>query len=185
MIFAAALAAEAAPFVRAVELDVGQHSIAMPFSHLGRVSPFDPAVSVAAEHPWVRAGAFTLAQQARVGFAAHSFLGHTALVGTDLLARVTLPAGPMAELGLGVAATDEWGARPVLDRDGESYVPEADRGSLGAAVGAQLGLGFAVGRVTPLVQYRWYAQTPFLPALPVGPHSTLSLGVRWSFGGES
>jgi hypothetical protein len=184
VIFAAAVAAQAAPFVRAVELDVGQHSIATPFAQLARVSPFDPAVSLAAEHPWVRAGAFTLAQQARVGFAAHSFTGHTALVGTDLLARVTLPAGPMAELGLGVAAVDTWRSQ-VLVRDGESYVPATDKGALGAALGAQLALGFELGRVTPLVQYRWYAQTPFLPALPVGPHSNLSLGVRWSFGGES
>ncbi len=180
------------PFLDAVVLDVGDHAVALPFGHLPVQGPLGPALDAGVEHRWVEGGAFALAQDARLGAFDHVLFGTSATLGTDLLARVTLPAGPTAEAGLGVGGSYAWRAREVLawDEEAGTYAPAADPGRPGLTAGFVLGLGYDLGEVTaaPLavqLRYQWFVQGPFLPALPLGPQGILSVGLRWTVGGAA
>ena len=179
-------------FVDAAVLDVGDHAVALPFGHLPVQGPLGPAVDAGIEHRWVDGGAFVLAQDARIGAFDHVLFGTSATLGTDLLARVTLPQGPTAEAGLGVGGSYGWRAREVLawDETAATYTPAADLGRPGFTTGFVLGAGYDLGEVTTApvalqLRYQWFVQTPFLPALPLGPQGILSVGLRWTFGGVS
>lgn len=181
-----------AALVDAVAVEVGNHSVAMPFGQLGRVSPIYPSVALSAEHRWVDRGVFDLAQDLRLGVRRHGVFGTSAVLGIDLIARFTASAGPTAEVGVGVGAADHWRAREVLawDEEAGTWTPAPDRGRLGASFGFGLGVGVDLSRftdapVTALVAYRWSLDTGFLPALPLGPHGTLGFALRWSFGGAA
>jgi hypothetical protein len=63
-----------------------------------------------------------------------------------------------------------------------------DPGRLGVTLGFSLGLGLDLAEIdgpplTPYIAYRWFVQTPFLPALAVGPQGCTNIGIRWAFGG--
>jgi hypothetical protein len=179
----------AEPFVDAVQLGIGNHSVAMPFGQLGRFSPFYPAFELGAEHRWVSRGVFDLAHAASVGSWHHRYMGTSATLGTDLAARFTAPQGPLAQASLGAGLTYSWRSRPVVawDEAQETYVPSGDPGRAGFMAALGLAVGYDFGRVTdaPLavsIDYVWLAQTPYLPGIDVGPQGILSLTVRWSFG---
>jgi hypothetical protein len=185
-------AANAEPFVDAVQVGFGNHSVAMPFGQLGRFVPFYPAVEVGAEHLWVDQGVFDLAHAASVGVWHHDFMGTSATVGTDLAARFTASKGPLAQASLGLGYSHAWRARPVLkwDDDEGTYLPAPDRGRPGFFGGLGLAAGFDFGRVTdvPLavcLDYAWFVQTPYMPGIDVGPQGILSLTFRWTFGGAA
>lgn len=190
-LFALALSAAGGPLVDAIEADVGNHSVAMPFGHLARTGPLHPAGGLAAEHVWAGGEVLTLAQQVRIGGVRQGFLGTSATLGTAVLARVTAPVGPVAELGLGLGALSTWPVRERLTWDEQqgSYRPGSHPAQLGLSFGFDLGLGFDLSRVsalplTPMLRYRWFAQSPFLPGLPLGPQGIVSLGLRWTLGGK-
>jgi hypothetical protein len=184
--------ATAEPFVDAVHAGFGNHSVAMPFGHLGRFAPFYPAAEIGAEHVWIHRGVFDLAQSAGVGGWHHEVMGTAATLGTDLAARVTTGPGVLAEGSLGLGLSHTWRARPIVawDEDRATYVPASDPG-LTAMMGTfGVAVGYDFGRVTdvPLavaLDYEWIAQTPYMPGIAVGPQGILSLTFRWSLGGAA
>ena len=92
-----------------------------------------------------------------------------------------------AGLALGVSDTFRG---PVLRWNGQEYESVTDSGQLGITGGFEFGVGYDLARVADLpvtvhLDYFWYAAIPWLPAVPLGPQSTLSVGVRVALGGGS
>ena len=177
--------------VDAVGLDLANHSIAMPFDHLGRLTPIHPALFVRAEHRWLGGEWLGLHQDVHAG-GFHDFFGTSAMLGTDLLGRVTAPFGLTGEAGIGLGVSHTFRARQVLawDEEEATYAPATDLGRPGITGGFGLGLGYDFGRltrtpVTVLISYDWFGQSPWLPAIPVGPQGAFGIGLRWALGGAA
>lgn len=180
--------AAAEPFVDAVEVEVGDHSVGFPFQNLAPETPLRPAVTVAAQHLWIDRRIDVLSAL-RIGGHAHPALGNAVRLVTDFDVRLPTGVGPVFEAGLSGGLHHVVRQRPVLvwDAEVEDYVERASRGRPTLALGFGVAAGFDLGDVsdvplTVLVDYHWWAQTGFLPALPVGPQGTLSIGLRAALG---
>jgi hypothetical protein len=178
--------------VDAVEVDVANHSVAMPFDHLGRTTPLHPALFVRAEHHWLGGRVLGLHQDLHLGGFHDPLMGTSAMFGTDLTGRATASFGLMGEASLGLGVSHSFRARPVLKWNDEdkTYAPATDFGRPGITGGFGLGLGYDFRRLTRtpmtlLVTYDWFGQSPWLPAIPVGPQGALGVGIRWTLGGDT
>ena len=177
-------------FVDAAQVEVGNMSLALPFGQLTRFDPYYPAAFVGAEHRWLDKRVVDVAQVARFGGFRHGLFGTSMMLGTDTMVRATTGFGLAPEGGLGITVSDQWRAREVLrwDDDDGTYAPSNDPGTLGVTLGFTIGLGLDLSELsgpplTPYLAYRWFVQTPFLPALAVGPQGCTNIGIRWAFGG--
>ena len=166
-------------FVDAVDVVAGDQSVAMPFGNLAPRAPLHPAVSAGAEHRWLAGDHLALWQSARIGGHLHPIGGDALRLWTEAGGRATAGFGGLAEAGLDLGVAQIWRPRPVLAYDDGRWheVPDAGRPALTAGFG--LGVGYGRGPVTVLLDYRWFAQVPFLPAVLAGPSATLSAGIRW------
>jgi hypothetical protein len=182
--------AEAAP-IDAIEASIGDQSVALPFGNVWPHGGVNPAVTLGVEHRWADGERLDVLTPVRAGAHLHPTIGNAARLGTGIAARWT-PGIPVLEAGLDVGTHYVFRPRPTLafDEDTGTYAPSGDPGrptlvfGFGGAAGVDLEPVAGVP-ATVLLGYRWFAQTPFLPAVSVGPQSTLSVGVRWDLGSSS
>lgn len=181
----------AEPMVHALEVAVGDHSVALPFASLAPAAPVHPAIRVGAQHVWMDRR-FDLVQTVRIDGRLHPLAGNAIGVGTDLDLRWTSGVGPLVEAGLGLALYQVVRQRAILTLDESSgeYVSRRGPGRPSVAPGFDVAVGMDLGEissvpVTLLLDYTWSVQTGFLPALPLGPQGTLSAGFRLPLGRSS
>ncbi|MEN0066751.1 MAG: hypothetical protein AAGA48_31760 [Myxococcota bacterium] len=179
--------AGAAPFIDAVEVEVGDHSVAFPFQNVVPRAPLRPAVTVGGQHLWLDRR-FDVVQSVRVGGHAHPTAGNAIRLTTDLDLRWASGVGPVVEAGLGLGLHHVVRQRPILEQTTPgNYEARRGLGRPNLVLGAGVAAGFDLGDVskaplTILVDYHWWAQTGFLPSLPLGPQGTLSIGLRATLG---
>lgn len=172
--------------VDAVEVVVGDHSVGPPFGNVVPRAVVRPVLGVAAERAWVAGRHAALLQSVRVSGYQSPNVGSGWRASTELSGRFTAGPGPFVEPSLAVGVADNWWADALrFDEASGAYVAAADPGRLGATVGFGIGAGFDLGRRTsvPLalvLAYRWFAQTAWLPVVPVAPKAELTVGVRWT-----
>jgi len=186
VLFTALGLAQAGP-IDAVELQVGDRSVAPPFGNVVPRGTVRPALRAIVETPGLTGPHLTLRPAGYVGGHVHPNAGSGWRIGAELIGRATAGPGPFAELRLGLGAVHALRGVALAFDDGV-YREGVDPGRLGAELGFGLGAGVDLSRRTALplaltVTYRWMGQTAWLPVIPVGPMSELGLGARWIVGG--
>ena len=195
LLFAGWCADARAAVVDAVEVTVGDHSIGPPFGNVVPRAVVRPVVGAAAERAWVAGRHAALLQSVRLSGWQSPNVGSGWRASTELTGRLTAGLGPFVEPSLAVGVADNWWADALrFDEVSGTYAAAADPGRLGATFGFGIGAGVDLGRRTSIplaltLGYRWFAQTAWLPVVPIAPKAELTIGVRWTLpsraGGEA
>jgi len=176
-----------------VTVSACNHSVALPFRKVFRMSPLYPGASAGTEYVYKQGNWGQIHQTGNLGFFTNSVVGTGLFLQSDFGYRYTAPFGLFGEVSAGAGYVHQFSPRQgyELDENGQ-YVEVSDYGKPGVSLGFSTSLGFDMGKplglrgsVAPFIRYQWFIQAPYVSELSVAPQSLLHAGIRFSFWGRS